>query len=109
LILLLIALLSAGQPSCAENAYESVGWRFTILPLSGFSSDDGPGYGLRAAVYVYDRSSIPYSRAYTLQAFFTTKGKWAHQIHADFPRITPGNRLEITFRYDKEETTSFST
>jgi outer membrane protein assembly factor BamA len=108
LAFLLIALLSAGQPSFAENAYETVGWRFTILPLSGFSSDDGPGYGFRAAVYVYDGSSVPYSRAYTLQAFFTTKGKWAHQVEVDCPQVAPGNRLEITLRYDKEETTSYS-
>ena len=108
MILFLTAFLIAGQPSIAEEAHEALGRRFTILPLSGFSSDDGPGFGLLTAVYVYDGATVPYLRAYTAQAFFTTKGKWAHQFEIDFPRVSEGNRVEATFRFDKEETTSYS-
>ena len=103
----LVTLLIAGQPSFAENAYETVGRRFTFLPLAGFSSDDGPGGGFRLTQFDYDGQSVPYSRAIGVQGFFTTKGKWAHQLMADFPQVAPGNRLELIFRYDKEETANF--
>ena len=59
-------------------------------------------------MYIYDENSSPYRRAYSLQAFFTTKGKWAHQVQVDCPQIALGNRLDITLRHDKEETTSYS-
>ena len=75
MIVLLITLLIAGRPSHAEDAYETVGRRFTFLPLSGFSSDDGLGGGFRLAQFDYDGSSVPYVQALSLQAFVTTKGK----------------------------------
>lgn len=106
--LLLISLFCAGQLSFAQQAHETVGRRFTVLPLAGFSSDDGSGGGARVALYEYDGKTVPYRKSYSLQAFFTTKGKWAHRFQADFPEFRPGNRLEITFRLDKEENTSFS-
>ena len=92
----------------AEKTYETVGRRFTFLPLSGFSSDDGLGGGFRLAQFNYDGKTIPYARSYSLQGFFTVKGKWAHQMKADYPEIAPGNRLEIIVRLDKEDTASFA-
>ena len=107
MIVFLIPLILAGQPSFAKNAYETVGRRFTFLPLAGFSTDDGPGGGFRLTQFDYDGVSIPYSRAISAQGFFTTKGKWAHQIMADFPQVAPGRRLELSLRFDKEETANF--
>ncbi len=107
MIVLLITLLIAGRPSHAEDAYETVGRRFTFLPLSGFSSDDGLGGGFRLAQFDYDGSSVPYVQALSLQAFVTTKGKWAHLISADFPHISPNSRLQMSLRYNKEETANF--
>jgi outer membrane protein assembly factor BamA len=104
---ILIALILAGQPSFAEEVYQTVGRRFTFLPLTGFSSDDGIGGGFRLSLFDYDGETIPYARTFSLQGFFTSKGKWAHQFRADFPEILKGNRLEISVRYDKEETASF--
>lgn len=104
---ILITLLLAGQPSFAQNAHETVGRRFAFLPLAGFSSDDGPGAGFRLSRFDYDGQSIPYLRAYHAQAFFTTKGKWAHQITADLPHWGPDRRVELTLRYDKEETANY--
>lgn len=84
-----------------------MGRHFTLLPLAGFSSDDGPGFGFRLARFDYDGETIPYTRAFSLQGFFTTKGKWAHQVRGDFPEVRPGSRLEITIRFDKEETANY--
>jgi len=100
-------LLFAGQPVFAGNAYETVGRRFTFLPLTGFSSDDGIGGGFRLARFDYDGETVPYRRSFNLQGFFTAKGKWAHQLKADFPEITSHSRLEFTIRYDKEETANY--
>jgi len=77
------------------------------LPLAGFSSEDGPGYGLRVATYVYDGHTVPYRNSTSVQAFFTTKGKWAHRLLVDYPQIRPGHRLEIELRYDKEDRANF--
>ena len=84
-----------------------MGRHFTLLPLAGFSSDDGPGFGFRLALFDYDGETIPYIRAFSVQGFFTTKGKWAHQVRGDFPEVLPGSRLEITLRFDKEETANY--
>ena len=42
-------------------------------------------------------------QAMGIQAFFTTKGKWAHLFMLDFPKVRPGERIEILLRYDKED------
>ena len=73
----------------------------------GFSSEDGPGGGFRLSQFDYDGVSVPYAKSFGAQTFFTTKGKWAHQMTADFPQISPGRRLEANLRYDKEETANF--
>ena len=71
--------------------------------MAGFSSEDGPGYGLRLALYAYDGETVPYLNSTSIQAFFTTKGKWAHRFLVDYPQIRPGHRLEVEVRYDKED------
>ena len=105
--LLLLTILIAGQPLYAEHPYETVGRRFTFLPLFGFSSEDGPGGGFRLSQFDYDGESVPYERALTAQGFLTTKGKWAHEVSADFPHIGRDRRLEIDLRYDKEENANY--
>ncbi|MCZ6632454.1 MAG: BamA/TamA family outer membrane protein [bacterium] len=86
-----------------DQAYLTRGYRLTALPLAGFSSDDGPGYGFRLNLFRYDGQTIPYHRAYALQFFFTTKGKWAHRLKVDLPNLGPNQRFEIDVRYDKED------
>jgi outer membrane protein assembly factor BamA len=75
--------------------------------LAGFSSEDGPGFGLRLAVYTYDGVTIPYRNSTSIQAFFTTKGKWAHSFLVDYPQIRPGHRLEFEARYDREDRANY--
>ena len=80
-----MSVLAVGRTSGAERACETVGKRFTALPLLNFSSDDGTGYGFRLNLYDYDGRTIPYRRAYSAQAFFSTKGKWVHLLNIDLP------------------------
>ena len=96
-----MSVLAVGRTSGAERACETVGKRFTALPLLNFSSDDGTGYGFRLNLYDYDGRTIPYRRAYSAQAFFSTKGKWVHLLNIDLPEIRPGERIEIEFLYDR--------
>ena len=71
---LTIAAVGVTQ-SVKAASYETVGWKFTAIPLINFSSDDGTGYGLRASLFEYDGVSRPYYKTYSVQVFFTTKGK----------------------------------
>ncbi len=78
------------------------GRKLTPIPLVNFSSDDGAGYGLRVNLYDYDGTSVPYRACYSVQAFFSTKGKWAHRFYVDLPNIQPGRRIEVEALYEKE-------
>ena len=98
-----IGMLAAGLARAEERAYETVGRKFTAIPLLNFSSDDGAGYGLRASVFDYDGVSVPYRSSYSVQAFFTTKGKWAHRLYLDIPNVRPGHRIEMEALYEKED------
>ncbi len=105
----LVAIAVFAREARAEDRpYETVGKRFTALPLLNFSSDDGAGYGLRLSLFDYDGVSMPYRRAYGLQAFFTTKGKWVHRLSADMPHLRPGHRLEIELNYEKEDFANYT-
>ena len=95
-------LLSSASYS-AKQPYDSIGYKLTAIPIINFSSDDGTGYGVRTNVYDYDGSSIPYRRAYSMQAFFTSGGKWVHRLKMDIPNLRPGHRLQIEAVYEKEE------
>lgn len=104
--LLLAALLLSQLPIPAiagSRAYQTMGWRPTAIPIVNFSSDDGAGYGVRTYLYEYDGESIPYRRAYSLQAFATTRGKWVHRLLLDTPDFRPGQRLEVEAVYEKEK------
>ena len=99
-----VLLTGLAPPAAArQRAYQSIGWKPTAIPILNFSSDDGAGYGLRTYLYDYDGESIPYHRAFSAQAFFTTKGKWVHRLQMDTPNFRPGQRLEIELVYEKEE------
>jgi outer membrane protein assembly factor BamA len=100
---LLAAILVASATDAAKRPYEAVGSKLTAIPLLNFSSDDGTGYGLRVNLYDYDGASIPYRRAYSIQAFFTTRGKWVHSLRADIPNLRPGQRLQLEAVYEKED------
>ena len=102
-IVLLATILMVGATNAAKRPYESLGFKPTAIPLLNFSSDDGTGYGLRASLYDYDGKSIPYRRAYSIQTFFTTGGKWVHHLRADIPNLRPGQRLEFKAKYEKED------
>ena len=108
--LALFLLLAAIPDSllARQAAHESVGRRFTALPLASFSSDDGVGYGLRLSIYDYDGKSVPYTWACNMQAFFTSRGKWVHRVTLDFPQLTANQRLTIDFLWDKEKFALFS-
>jgi outer membrane protein assembly factor BamA len=105
--LLLLAIIPVSADA-RQAAHESIGRRFTALPLASFSSDDGVGYGLRFSLYDYNGKSVPYAWACSMQAFFTSKGKWVHRITLDFPQLTANQRLTIDFLYDKENFARFS-
>ncbi|MDA0745928.1 MAG: BamA/TamA family outer membrane protein [bacterium] len=79
------------------------GRKLTPIPLLNFSSDDGTGYGLRVNLYNYDGASVPYRTCYSVQAFFSTKGKWAHRFYLDLPNVRPGQRVELEALYEKED------
>ncbi|MCC7262474.1 MAG: BamA/TamA family outer membrane protein [Candidatus Latescibacteria bacterium] len=79
------------------------GWQPTALPLLNFSSDDGAGYGLQVSLYQYDGASLPYASALSAQLFATTRGRWAHRLYLDLPRWRPAERLEMEFRYEKQD------
>ncbi len=102
-MLFLIALLSIALPVHAGRAFEEKGWKPTAIPLLNFSSDHGTGYGLRASLFRYDGSTIPYARALSAQAFFTTRGKWSHRLYLDLPQWRPGQRLEAEAFIEKED------
>lgn len=99
---IVILLLSTQESHAQPQPHETQGERLTLLPLAGFSSDDGVGYGFRGNLYRYDGQTVPYQQAYALQFFFTTKGKWTHRAKLDLPKFRGNDRLEIDFRYDKE-------
>ena len=75
--------------------YESTGYKATAIPILNFNSDDGAGYGVRSYLYNYDGNTIPYQRQYSLQAFFTTGGKWVHRVLIDDPNFISKYRVEI--------------
>jgi len=107
-LFLLPVLTILPQNSLAQkHPHETTGKRVTLLPLAGFSSDDGVGYGFRGNVYRYDGQTVPYQQAYALQLFFTTKGKWTHRIKLDLPKFRGQDRLEIDFRYDRESRAAY--
>ncbi len=100
----LLALILALAPvAVAKRPYEAVGFKPTAIPLLNFSSDHGTGMGLRFNLFEYDGESIPYVRAYTLQAFFTTRGKWVHRLRMDTPNPRLGQRFQIEVVYEKED------
>lgn len=94
-----VCLLPAGVFAQANKP----GRKVTAIPLLNFSSDDGTGYGLRVSLFDYDGTSVPYRTNITLQAFFSTKGKWAHRVYTDLPNLRNGNRVEIEALYEKED------
>ena len=99
---LFFILFPTHKSHAQTQPHETQGKRLTLLPLAGFSSDDGAGYGFRGNLYRYDGQTVPYQQAYALQFFFTTKGKWTHRAKLDLPKFRGNDRLEIDFRYDKE-------
>lgn len=99
----LIALLLIALPAHAGRAFEEVGWKPTAIPLLNFSSDHGTGYGLRASLFRYDGSTVPYAHTLSAQAFFTTRGKWSHRLYLDLPHWRPGQRLEVEALLEKED------
>lgn len=103
----LFFFLSTPSSQAQKQPHETQGHRLTLLPLAGFSSDDGAGYGFRGNLYQYDGQSIPYKQAYALQFFFTTKGKWTHRIKFDLPKFRNTDRLEVDLRYDKESRAAY--
>jgi hypothetical protein len=96
----LLLLLIASLPALAS---EEVGWKPTVLPLLNYSSDHGAGYGVRASLFRYAEGAIPYERALSAQAFFTTGGKWAHRLYLDLPQWRAGQRLEVELLWDQED------
>ncbi len=106
---LTIALLSAfSSPLSAQNRpYESTGHKITVIPIVNFSSDDGAGYGARTNIFDYDGHSVPYRHTYSVQAFFTTKGKWVHRLQVDAPHLLPKYRIEAELAYEKEESANY--
>ena len=101
-LLLPMLLLFAADPTAATKPYESEGYKPTAIPIVNFSSDDGTGYGARVNLYDYDGESVPYRRAYGLQAFFTTKGKRVHRLRMDIPNVRSGLRVEVEAVFEKE-------
>jgi len=104
---ILCILLSATNSDAQKPPHETQGKRITLLPLAGFSSDDGTGYGFRGNLYRYDGQTVPYQQAYAIQFFFTSKGKWTHRAKLDLPKFHHNDRLEIDFRYDKEANAAY--
>ena len=90
-IVLLATILMVGATNAAKRPYESLGFKPTAIPLLNFSSDDGTGYGLRASLYDYDGKSIPYRRAYSIQAFFTTGGNGSPTCAPTLPICAPAS------------------
>ena len=103
--ILLIPMGPVGE--ARSRPHETVGSKRTAIPLLNFSSDNGTGYGLRYTVYDYDGATVPYRRAYSLQVFFTTRGKWTHRFFLDLPNSRSGRRLEIEALYEKEDFANF--
>ncbi|MBI2502363.1 MAG: BamA/TamA family outer membrane protein [Candidatus Latescibacteria bacterium] len=104
---ILLILSIAVLPAHARRAYEEKGWKSTAIPLVNFSSDHGTGYGLRTSLFLYDGHTVPYARALSAQAFFTTRGKWAHRLYLDLPHWRPNQRLEIEALYEKEDFSNY--
>jgi outer membrane protein assembly factor BamA len=104
ILTVLVCLLNFLSPAQAQR----MGIKTTAIPLFNFSSDDGTGYGLRLSFFDYDGISTPYRKTYSVQAFFTTKGKWVHRFYFDMPNLRPGRRLEIEARYEKEDFANYS-
>ena len=90
-----------------DRPHQSTGYKTTAIPIVNFSSDDGTGYGVRAYLFDYDGSSIPYRRQYSLQAFFTTGGKWVHRALIDAPELLPGYRIEIEAVFEQQEQANY--
>lgn len=100
LLIAMIGILTVGVEAQTPG---TLGKKLTAIPLLNFSSDDGAGYGLRVSLYDYDGTSVPYRTCYSVQAFFSTKGKWSHRVYVDLPSIRPGRRVEIEALYEKED------
>jgi outer membrane protein assembly factor BamA len=105
----LVLLLASTSISSAVTNEQSgknqtlKGTKFTGLPLSNFTSDDGVGYGVRLSLFNYDGHSVPYRHTLSLQAFFTTKGVWAHRLYMDAPDLVPGQRFEVELKYSRKK------
>ena len=99
-----VLIISIPREALAQHRpHEAIGSKWTAIPLLNFSSDDGTGYGLRYTLFDYDGVTVPYRRAYSVQAFFTTGGKWVHRFFLDVPKLRPDQRLEIEALYEKED------
>ncbi len=104
---LLIAAIGVLTVGAEAQTQRTEGRKLTTIPLLNFSSDDGAGYGLRVSFYDYDATSVPYRSCYSVQAFFSTKGKWAHRFYLDLPNVRPGSRLEVEALYEKEDYSNY--
>jgi hypothetical protein len=100
----------ASQPQATEEkkeepqAEEEVrrGRHFAALPLVNFDSDDGIGYGAKAAFFNYGEGDKPYDSQLAYQIFFTTKHVQHHEIYLDFPHVHDGPwRIEMKAKYDR--------
>src|SRR5262245_56627981 len=78
---------SAAAAGLSEPAPVRTGLGFAGMPLIGFNSDDGLGYGARVALYDYGSGLAPYRYSLVLQLFQTTNHVAAHRVIFDAPKI----------------------
>lgn len=99
----LTLLLALGLASSLRAQPAHLGPKLAAIPLFSYDSDDGFGYGLRVNRFVYDGTTVPYRSNLSVQAFFSTRGTWAHRVYVDLPAVRDRTRLEIEALYEKED------
>jgi outer membrane protein assembly factor BamA len=104
--------LTSKRPLDAEDLREKrEGFYPTVIPLAGYSPDEGLGLGARAYGYWDgDRSDplfgyTPYRHRLYVQGYATTGGVQAHGIDWDAPYVAGSEyRMRATFEYQRWNT-----
>ena len=100
---LFLLLAALAGPGAAQDAEVPTGFRFAGIPVLNFNSDEGFGYGARAALYNHaDGSYNPYLYTLETQLFFTTEGRRQVVLFFDAPHWPgPKQRLTAELRYQR--------
>lgn len=98
----LLTTLVLAQPQPTVEAREQRGVDALAVPLVGYTSDLGLGFGLAGGMLIYGPGYRPYRHSIGFSSYFTRAGVQRHSLRWDAPRFVDGLRLEVGLELRRE-------